>query len=279
MTSGNINENRKSIYEYIIWLLHRFITDLRKNIVLLLACIIIISGSMLFLNSRKSNTYHASFTVVYEELVRKVYGDRLVKLNTLLMDNKEKAGSLLGLEGGAVKSLKAIEGTNILGEDLSEDMNTDKIPFIVNIYVEDTTYIPVIQQGIVNFLENGNAFLIDKRDLKIKETEEELAFIETQLQMMDSLKRKYHTKSNLKDSKENPVSSLYQLSYELYRKKQELIKKREMPLNIYVIDDAIVPVSSKTPVVIILFISLVLSFMLYLAIAYLLLPALRYKEG
>ncbi len=281
MTSDNMNagQNRKSIYEYIIWMLHRLLADMRKNFVLLAACFVVISGTMIFLNSRKSDTYHASFTVVYEELVRKVYGDRLLKLNTLLIDNKTKAGSLLGLDDGAIKSLKAIEGTNILGEDLSEDMNTDRIPFIVNIYVTDTTYIPAIQKGIVNFLENGNSFLIDKRELKIKETEEELAFIEKQLQMMDSLKRKYDTRSSSKEAEKSPISSLYQLSYDLYKKKQALVKQREMPLNIYVIDDAIVPVSSKNSTVLVTLISFVVSFIVYLGILYLLIPAIRYKEA
>lgn len=261
-------------------MLHKVLADMRKHIVLLLVCLMGVSGIFFFLNSRKADVYHASFTVVYEELVRKVYGDRLVKLDRLLADNKAKAAELLNLDSNVVAHIKSVKGTNILGEDLSKDMNTDRIPFMVHMYVEDTSYIPAIQNGIVNFLENGNKFLTAKRELKIKEVNEELAFINSQLKMMDSLKNKFSgMKQASKTADEKESGSIYQFSYELYKRKQELTEMQELPLNIYVIDDAIVSVSSKRSYILMAAVGLFLGFIIYLGLVYLLIPALKYQEN
>ena len=210
-----------SIYDRLIAVLHSFYVGIRKNTLLFIACMLLIPGLFMFMNMKKANTYKASFTVMYEELVRKVYGDRLAKLNLLLEDNPAKARTMLGLSQKEMKSLKRIEATNILGENLAKDLNVDRIPFIVNIYLNDTNNVKEIQQGILNYLENANSYLIGKRKLKMKEIEDEIAFIDRELKMMDSLKQKFHvgtipTSSSTTNTSEG---SLYSLSYELYKKK------------------------------------------------------------
>lgn len=268
-----------SIYDRLIAVLHSFYVGIRKNTLLFIACMLLIPGLFIFMNMKKSNTYKASFTVMYEELVRKVYGDRLVKLNLLLEDNPTKARNMLGLSQKQMNSLKRIEATNILGENLAKDLNVDRIPFIVNIYLNDTNNVKEIQQGILNYLENANSYLIGKRKLKMKEIEDEIAFIDRELKMMDSLKQKFHvgtipTSSSTTNTSEG---SLYSLSYELYKKKQELLKKKEMPLNLYVIDDAIVPTKSNRSYILMAAAGVFAGLLVYLFIAYIVLPVIHYK--
>jgi len=274
------NNTASSLYHKFIAALHSFYVDIRKNAVMFLVCIILVPGVFIFMNMKKSNTYQASFTVMYEELVRKVYGDRLAKLNLLIEDNNSKAQSLLGLSKKQMGSLKKIEATNILGEPLAEDLNVDRIPFIVNIYLSDTSYVKEIQDGILNYLENANTYLISKRKLKNKEIDEEIIFIEKQLHMMDSFKSTYQVSQSVAatSSAGTGEGSLYSLSYELYKKKQELLKKKEMPLNLYVIDDAIVPTKTNRSYILMAAAGLFTGFILYMFLAYIVLPVLRYKE-
>ena len=63
-----------SIYDRLIAVLHSFYVGIRKNTLLFIACMLLIPGFFMFMNMKKANTYKASFTVMYEELVRKVYG-------------------------------------------------------------------------------------------------------------------------------------------------------------------------------------------------------------
>lgn len=273
--------NSVPLYDKLIAVLHTFYVDVRRRAVIFWACIVLTPGIFILLNARNANIYNASFTVMYEELVRKVYGDRLAKLNLLLEVNKNKAQALLGLSEKQINTLKKVEGTNILGEPLDKDLNVDRIPFIVNIYLDDTSYVQEIQAGILTYLENANSYLSSKRRLKMKEIDDEISFITDQLEMMDSQKRVYQggMVSSTTTSSNTNEGSIYSLSYDLYKKKQELLKKKEMPMNLYVIDDAIVPTKSNRSYILVAAAGLFTGFIIYLVIVYLTLPVLRYKEA
>lgn len=277
MQNDQQNSTQANIYNKTIAILHYFYVDLRRNILILLGCIIIITALLIFSNLKKGNSYNSSFTVVYEDLVRKVYGDRIEKLDQLLANNTTKAQHMLGLDSKTMESLEEVRGTNILGEKLSEDLNVDKIPFIVHIKVSDTSNVTKIQNAILNYLETGNAYLLNKRTLRMQEINDELAFIEQQLGMMDSLKRKYYNASGSSEKSNASESSVYQISYDLYKKKQELKKKLEMPQNLYVIDDAIVPTKNNKSYFLIGAVGIAAGFICYLFIVYLILPVIRYK--
>lgn len=276
-----MSDNR-SLYTKVIALLSQAIIDFKKNFAIFLLAIIIPIATLSFLSLRKSNTYTASFTVVYEDLVRKIYGDRLEKLNTLLQSNNERAAELLNLDIKIVETIEEVKGTNILGEDLSKDMNIDRIPFIINITVTDTSKITEIQNGILSFLENSNSYLMEKRNLKISEIKDEIAFISTQLEMMDTLKRKYYLSgkdASLSTEKATGTQAdVYGLSYDLFKKRQDLMKKLEMPMNLYIIDDALVSKSAGRSFKAIGIIGVLIGLILYTSIVYVLLPAIRYKQ-
>lgn len=276
-----MSDNR-SLYTKVIALLSQAIIDFKKNFAIFLLAIIIPIATLSFLSLRKSNTYTASFTVVYEDLVRKIYGDRLEKLNTLLQSNNERAAELLNLDIKVVETIEEVKGTNILGEDLSKDMNIDRIPFIINITVTDTSKITEIQNGILSFLENSNSYLMEKRNLKISEIKDEIAFISTQLEMMDTLKRKYYLSgkdASLSTEKATGTQAdVYGLSYDLFKKRQDLMKKLEMPMNLYIIDDALVSKSAGRSFKAIGIIGVLIGLILYTSIVYVLLPAIRYKQ-
>ncbi len=281
MTGNNIE--KEGMYVKLIKLIHDYFVGIRKNIVLLVLCIAVITGMLFAYNYKSSNVYKSSFTVIYKELVKKIYGDRLVKLDVLVQSEETaKLSQLLNIDEEAAKTIVSIKGKNILGEDLSEDLNTDKIPFIVELYFIDTLYIPQIQEGILGFLENGNDYLVDKKKLKIQETEDELQFISEQLAMMDTLKRKYNKMRTMnvgnKQQEQVDLGSIYELSYSLYKKKQELMRERTMADNLNVIDDAIVPVPSNRSYPMLLAIGVILGILLYTFIYYLIIPAYKLNK-
>ena len=267
MQNDNIILN---IYWGFINILRSFLVSLKKNIGLFIGCVLIVAALLLFNHFRNQGKYVASFTVAYDDLVRKIYGDRLYKLN-LLVDRGQydRVSKLLGLTEDQAKSLLQIRGKNILGENLTEDLNTDKIPFVVEIMVADTSAIPEIQAGIVGFLETGNAYLATTKKMKVLEIEEELKFIDQQLGMMDSLKKKYNA-TELAGSdnveKSAPLSTIYNFSYDLYKRRQELIRKRTMPDAIQVLDDAIAVKKSNLTAASLTILSLIGGFFLFLFI-------------
>lgn len=266
-----------SFYHSIIELLQKGFRAVRSNFILLLCCIAAILGLLSLYNVPKSNQFKASFTVAYDDLVRKIYGDRLYKINLLVTRGDfEKVAYYLSVDKQTASKLRSVKGKNILGDDLTQDMNTDRIPFVIKIEVTDSSAISKIQAGLVSFLEEGNVYSATKKNLKIKEIDDELQFIEDQLRMMDSLKRKFNdgaTASSI-DRNSSPTN-IYDFSYELYNKKKELLRKKSMPGTIQVIDDAIVAQAGGLPTALFIILSIIVGFFLFAFIVLFIKPALR----
>lgn len=273
-------ETTGNLYHKVLVLIHGFLSGIRKNFILLLVCMSVGIGGLFIYNYQSSGVYTTSFTVIYEELVRKIYGDRLAKLDALVQKGDDtKLKELLGVSDDAVKSIEKIQGKNILGDDLDKDLNTDKIPFVVELEFTDAQYVSDIQQGILDFLENGNSYLKEKKALRIQETESEIKFIDAQLAMLDTLKRHMNQENALKSAKkeQSDLGGAYEFSYSLFKKKQALEAKTAMPTNLKIIDDIVVPLPKTKAPSLILAVGAVLGFVVYLILVYLLIPA--YKLG
>ena len=247
-----------------------------KNFLLLLGCIALVTALLFLYNGRKSGNFRASFTVAYDEMVRKIYGDRLNKVN-ILVQRKDvpTVARLLGVSNKDASSLLAIKGKNILGEELSDDLNADKVPFIVEMTVKDSSSILRLQAGIVKFLETGNAYLANNRALKIQQIEDEIRFIDRQMSMMDSLKKLYNVSSFSMNEYNNSLTNIYSFSYDLYKSRQILVRKKEMPGAIQVLDDAIAAKKTGWPVTLMVFGGLTGGFLLFFFIVIFIKPVFR----
>lgn len=285
--SGN-----ESIYRSIIRLLSKAIKAVKNNIVLYIVSMLICIAPLIALYLAKSSKYEATFTLAYDELVRKIYGDRIAKLNTIVQSgDNAKVAAILNVDKKVAASLSKVEAYNILGDDLTKDLNTDRLPFVVSITIDDTTHTIALQNGIVGFLETGNTFMSERSKIKKMEAKEELSFIENQLSALENIYYKdsalqfnipqeQATTSNASSNKTKTTStgSLYEYSYELYKRKQELMRKERMPASIMVIDDAIVSTSAGRPLWLLIAVGIVLGNLLFVVLAGFLLPALRYKD-
>lgn len=273
----------QNFYQTLIKMLHGLIVSLKKNIVLFILCMTIGIVPLFVKNMKDGNAYRASFTVMFEELTRKIYGDRLSKLNALVQrDEQAKVAMLLDVDKKMAMSIKSIEAKNILGEDLDKDLNTDRIPFIVEFVTKDSSQVLPLQKAIVKFLETGNEYMADRTRIKNLERNEELEFINNQLRVMDSLNRKGNfqtgslTASAGKASDQS--SQAYDLSYELYKRKQELLRKERMPGTLMVLDDAIVSEEAKQSLLFVLVVGTAIGLFIYTALVAFLIPAFRYKD-
>lgn len=273
-----------NFYQTIIKMIHSLFVSIRKNIVLFVLCMLLGIVPLLIKNMKDSDAYKASFTVMFDELTRKIYGDRLSKLNLLVQhDDMDKVALLLDVDKKTAASIKSIEAKNILGEDLDKDLNTDRIPFIVEFVTKDSTKIILLQKSIVKFLETGNEYMADRKRIKNMETSEELKFINAQLNVLDSLNKTGNfqigssaTKSSSKSADQG--NATFDLSYELYKRKQELLRKERMPESLMVLDDAIVSEEAKRSMLFVLVVGTAIGLFLYTALAAFIIPAFRYKD-
>src|SRR5690606_22567420 len=153
-----------------------------------------------------------------------ISGDRIEKIHTLITQkNSEKVGKLLGIKQPSAAASYAIKGTNILGEQLSEDLNTDKIPFVIGVRGKDTSEVHEVEEGLVNFLATGTPYLANKKAIKRDEIDKELEYVNRQISQLDSIQSRMGSRTSanvLVTAPEADGKSIYEFSYELYKKKQ-----------------------------------------------------------
>lgn len=283
------NEVSENIYYKFIRFLHNILLNIRQHIGLFLICMIIGIAPLLLKNYSDSDLYKANFTVAYDELFRKIYGDRLAKLNTLVQHQQTQTlKNILATDEKTAQALKSVTGKNILGDDLSKDLNTDHIPFVVEIVTDDSSKIIPLQNAIVHFLETGDDFMTKRMEVKMLENKEELDYINKQLNTIDTVYRKSGSAEPLPVPQSKPSdnstaseqadNSLIEFSYTLYKRKQELMRKQRMPQNLLIIDDAIVSVQKKRSTLLMIAAGSVIGFIFYALIAGIILPAIRFKE-
>jgi len=285
------NEASENIYYKFIRFLHNVLLNIRQHTGLFVICIILGIAPLLLKNYSDSDLYKANFTVAYDELFRKIYGDRLTKLNTLVQhEQTQTLKNILATDEKTARSLKNVTAKNILGDDLSKDLNTDHIPFIVEIVADDSSRIIPLQNAIVHFLETGDEFMARRMEVKMQENKEELEYINQQLNIIDTVYKKSGAAQPLpvpavqpkaddnSTATEQSSNSLIEFSYILYKRKQELMRKQRIPQNLLIIDDAIVAVQKRKPTILMIAIGTVIGFILYALIAGIILPAIRFKE-
>jgi hypothetical protein len=284
----NNNNTPTGIYLKFISVVHSVTTNVRENIGIFIICLLLPISVLLINYFAGGKKYKASFTVAYEDLTRKVYGDRLEKLNILAKREDYKTLKyLLKINDKTAKAVSRIEGTNVLGQPLVDDMNTDKIPFVITLTVTDSSVVRDLEEGILNFLETGNAFLTARKKIREKELANELSFINGQLDMIDSYQKQLQQAiaNNKSASTTQPptsnssMGSLYEYSYNLYKKRQELIYKQSMPNNLQVIDDTLVPKNAKRSIPELIAIGLIAGILVYTLIIFLILPVARFKKA
>jgi hypothetical protein len=282
--SSNNQNFIESTYYTVVHICRIILLNIKRNIGLFLACLLLPCIFFTASTLTKKAVYSGSFTVMYDDLTRKIYGDRIEKINELLHDNQHQTVSqLLGIKPDDVKKLREIKGKNILGQDLTEDMNTDKIPFIVTIVASDSAGMNLVQDRLVEFLETGTQYLANRKTMKAREIDNELHFIDHQLNLIDSLERRMNLSSSLgaetstKDGK--GANSIYESSYELYKKKQELERKKSFPTSLHVVDDIIVPVKIKASWVSALVKGIIAGGFLYAFIVLLIIPVFRFRDA
>ncbi len=154
--------------------------------------IIVIAGAGLIagfaIAKSQGGYYQGSATITYITLNKKLYGEMLDKLNDLVHSNSYKALSAeLKMPEADCAKILDLEGLNVAGSKLSEDITEVRQPFYVKVKLSDRNIAPILLASLKNYL-NGNPFgkdLVEKDILKIRRR---ILFLGSELRKIDSLK-------------------------------------------------------------------------------------------
>lgn len=136
--------------------------------------------------ARRPAVYRAESVATYTLMAKKVYGDMLVKLNDLAQRNEHASlALLLGVDRSQAEALLAVEGTNILGDPLHEDVTSDNSPFKIILYLRDSATLPSLEVAVANYL-NSSAYVQERLRFNTENETKNIADLEQQLSRMFS---------------------------------------------------------------------------------------------
>ncbi|HUR10955.1 MAG TPA: hypothetical protein VM012_06280 [Flavitalea sp.] len=177
----------------------------------------------------KQNSYKVSMIVEFTELNRRTFGEIIDQLNTLVLTNsQQKLASVLQVDLQTAKSIGFIDSRNMNDEPLAKDTSTRTGTFKLIVHVNSNSNGDTLQAAIVRYL-NNNPYLLHVKESNKKIYEEKLAYINSELARLDSLKAEYNR--FLASSKIS--STIYNNAFnpaEIYIHSNNLLNQREFIL-------------------------------------------------
>lgn len=169
--------------------------------------------------------YKVSMVVEFNELTKKTYAEMLDQLNKLT-GSSTRLSQELSISDDVAKNISFIETRNMNDDPLESDTSTRKWqPFKIIVGLRNNLIADTLENAVVNYL-NTSPFLKKIKLEQKKITVEKLAFINGDLQKLDSLKTEY----NRFLSRPN-TATFYNNAFnpaELYAQSSELAKEKDI---------------------------------------------------
>ncbi|MGB1040157.1 MAG: hypothetical protein ACPGVD_04730 [Flavobacteriales bacterium] len=183
-------------------------------------------GLFFLFKARKTETYFdATSCYVKNFLPKKVYGDKLYDLEKMLKKSDyPSVARTLKISNNLSKTLISIEGKNIKGSPLHEDLTDMNVPFYIHVKLNNIDSIEKIQSVLTDFLQSGDFIKNYISEEKIK-LNKELLFIKNEINLLDSLK-------NNPNNESPELGVLLNLSKEKWIRKLDIEKKLKLTTSV-----------------------------------------------
>lgn len=137
--------------------------------------------------------YKVSMVVEFNELTKRTYAEMLDQLNNLAgSGSNKKLGEVLKISDEVASNISFIDSRNINDDPLDSDTSTRKWqPFKIIVSLRDNTISDTLETALVNYFNNSPLLKRMKQEQR-KILLEKLAFINSELQKLDSLKLEYN---------------------------------------------------------------------------------------
>jgi hypothetical protein len=165
-----------------------------KRYYLLLILLLAGVAALGYYQYKNSRVFEARTSYVYIELQKKMYGEMIDKLQEMILSgSRQRLAEALHLSPEQANSIVALRAENIYGAKLSEDVTEEKKLFYINVMATNDKVFDTLQYALENYL-NNNILVKETLSRKRKIMEQKVAYLESALSMLDSLKMAY-TKS------------------------------------------------------------------------------------
>ncbi len=174
-----------------------------KRYYLLLILLLAGCAALGYYQYQNSKVFEAKASYVYIELQKKTYGEMIDKLQEMVLSgSQQRLAEALQLPKEQVAGIVALRAENLYGAKLSEDITEEKKIFYINVMATNSKVFDTLQYALEHYL-NNNILVKETVARKRKILEQKVAYQESALAMLDSLKVAYTR------SLDKPSASMY----------------------------------------------------------------------
>lgn len=153
---------------------------------------IVLGGGLAYYKFKNAKPYfEGNATFTFSNFNKKIFGEMTDKLRSLSHSGSYKTLSeKLNINEEEAKKIIDIEAINIAGSPLSDDITEGKQPFYIRVKLKDRQMADTLLVRIESYL-NNNPQVKSQMINNLSKMREKLAYINDQLQKLDSLKKGY----------------------------------------------------------------------------------------
>jgi hypothetical protein len=239
-TSGLQHGIKQFLRGFFWFITYLTIVLLKNKYIVIIGLIVGLLLGYLFYKTRPVY-YKVSMVVEFNELTKRTYAEMLDQLNNLTGPSSvPRLSKELNIPAEAASKISFIDTRNINDEPLETDSSTRKWqPFKIILGLTNISGTDTLERAVVNYLNNSPMLKKIKLEQR-KITLEKLAFVNSDLQKLDSLKIEY----NKFLSRPN-AATFYNNAFnpaDLFVQSSALAREREILMRWLTIDSAAVSV-------------------------------------
>lgn len=180
-------------FDALLKFAQHLILFLFKNRIVLSVFLIIGIALGVITNKMSKPVYALSMMVKHTELNAGTFGEMLDNLNDLAGKASDaRFAEVIGLPESVSSKIISVKGTTLDGADLRKDTSQQSNrTFLIDLILTDNTIGDSVQKALIHYF-NDNPFLHKLKEDKIQLKKDRIAFINTELQKLDSLKTVYN---------------------------------------------------------------------------------------
>jgi hypothetical protein len=165
---------------------------LRKYFIPALIVFLLVTGYGYYKYSNARKLYRSEMVCEFNNLSKKVYGEMVQRLDILAKSQSYKAlASYLKIPVDQAKEIVSIEGTNMEGSLLREDITTTRSPIYFKVVATSNEVFAPLQNGLLEYLNSNSPFRLQRNVMETERLNHKIEFLKNDIALVDTSVRSY----------------------------------------------------------------------------------------
>jgi hypothetical protein len=168
--------------------------SIKDHFIVFIATLVVIIGAGLWYWHNAKVFFEAEMTCSFKDQTKKTYGEMIHNLGMLAQD--QSYGTLAGmlhLSLPQAQSIISIEGKNMAGSMLYEDITMGQEPFYVYVKASNNTVFAHLQPALLTYLNTGSPYMATRRQQDSAESGSKIQYLNGSIAAVDSTIAAYDT--------------------------------------------------------------------------------------